>query len=81
MLMLIVYDWLSRHCGPSAEPITVARETQCSHWPQALAHLDRGWRQGGSSGERVALAEEWVLGTAKAKFEASFHVEQGQLVH
>lgn len=41
--------------------------------------METGWFLRGKSG--VALAEEWVLGTAKAKFEASFHVEQGQLVH
>lgn len=61
-----------------------------SQWPGKHSvligpRLLHTWTEDGDrvvpSGERVALAEEWVLGTAKAKFEASFHVEQGQLVH
>lgn len=80
--MLIVYDWLSRDSGPTAEPITVAKEAQCSHWPQALAHLDRGWRQGGSLiGNESGSSRGVGAGTAKAKVEAFFPVEQGLCVH
>lgn len=60
-----------------------------SQWPEKHSvligpRLLHTWTEDGDRlvplGERVALAER-VLGTAKAKLEASFHVEQGQLVH
>lgn len=41
--------------------------------------METGWFP--HRGMRVALAEERALGTAKAKLEASFPVEQGQLAH
>lgn len=41
--------------------------------------METGWFP--QRGMPVVLAEEWVLGTAKAELEASFPVEQGQLVH